>query len=1716
MSPPFLFPTMTAPHQGEHSTSPSNLAHRGFHDDRDDDIDELELKGALGRACGRNTTKRVTPFTISRATGSGSSGWTITRGRDTDSEIDSDSVGDGVGGATDAVDRPLSSLNSYSNSGPDLNIVSSADDELLADLPDREHGLRVATLNVDQGLRAKLLPMLQWATLAGVHVLALQETGDYAKDHSLLRHLGWHMILSGGTKAGVALLIRQDLHIRVIKEVDSGDGRLVGAILQSPSGVKTIFISAYLPTALDWAPDEGTKADAARTIYSMILTWSASNARGAGLRTVVLGDLNETLTAADRQSPSLSSQAGVHPARRPRFITALTMAGGYVDTYRLLHRTDGFTCATKLGQQKGNVAKSRIDYVLTHGFDSPFVSANGAGSARGLLGLAAAATAGRTKQHHVIAARVFDPPAKLKTRHRVLVVDLRIQIAAPEHAHPPPRPPMPDMRHASRDEKDAMMVAMEEWANDNVQWILRMSSGNKENIAELGRAILDAAWRATRQLPSTGGLRGRSKRRCALSLRRRNLCSLRHLLNGVVENHGGVIPWSSRREVYLRVTRCRDDVNSSLWGSLDVAAVACGDYDLRLWLHKVQRQINFVRREERRFDAALDGYVGDNWTHNPTAFVHRMQNGDQAPEVNAVIDPVTGLLVTDPAEVGRVFRDHYMRTFACRDRDDEKRPPWITDLYSNPKAEINPDWYAGLMNPISNDDVKAALSSAKFICAPGGDRISSGIWRVMVQSPVVCSVIGSLLSGCLVHRSQPAAAKHAIIVPVVKKKNGAKTLENFRAISLQCSLYKILSKVLATRLGAILAAHPILHRAQDGFLPGGDPKASPALFLDLIEDAHEYGRALFAILYDFRGAYDSVRHDDVLLACRRLSMPEAFIEFIADSVMDLMSCVRTAHGCGDLFAVMRSIKQGDPLAPLLFIIFLDALHCVLHANPLHPGLPNDGYQMRGLAATGHRVASMGYADDTTTISDTWLGLCRLHVLMCVFAVWHQLELHAIKSQLVGFAAGGLPFTNSDIRLDGTLLLPVPISQGFNHLGITIQMDLGWSSQVAAIGSMIGLFCHGLERHRCPLHIAVSIVNEFLISKIAHRLHFVAPTAAQARKWDIRICRTLSNMCGRRGARAIKTSIWVVVCGLLLPSSYEKMLKISETFLRLNGDPSRAWSAQARWSAISSNRSGTKNRLVRAVKLTHELGWSMTTVHRGARWWPVTALVPSGRGRTVAISALLSGQKNSSLFVTDHHGMWGGQQLQWPTVHMYTDGSWHAPKAGRQGVGAGAGVGTGVSSWSVCIRNEWLSTYFLEVEAEGQISERTRSQVSIFGGRIDVSVGEGNFDAELTAIARGLMCVPIGCSCVIHTDSQSSIQSINSYRLSAVHKYRLRLRMAGRPLLALIDKVMKAKEAAGGVVDLRWVKAHTKVTTIEHVGNRLADDYATRACDEKQLVRHGVMSALPLHLHESFVVLRVCVTGGDEKRGGDQGPHMAESDGRVLTGDPRRAVWRSMVKRAAAAWAISPSQSLYSDSDDVDSIGLWRFAVQHMPAACGFVMLALSNAWQWRRLQPDGRRKPGVAVAKEKNAVAVQLCDECDGNPVLDVGHLTVCTRPVIKQLRERAVNDVNAVLDRVALEGCPGPTWKDNSLMIVGDERPLRAMVMVFGFLNDDHGGRVQLSTAMVTAACIGAFRSDRVMRWLRRDWGIDDEQRRHAIISDLRRPLLAWAFGAAEATKRL
>ena len=46
-------------------------------------------------------------------------------------------------------------------------------------------------------------------------------------------------------------------------------------------------------------------------------------------------------------------------------------------------------------------------------------------------------------------------------------------------------------------------------------------------------------------------------------------------------------------------------------------------------------------------------------------------------------------------------------------------------------------------------------------------------------------------------------------------------------------------------------------------------------------------------------------------------------------------------------------------------------------------------------------------------------------------------------------------------------------------------------------------------------------------------------------------------------------------------------------------------------------------------------------------------------------------------------------------------------------------------------------------------------------------------------------------------------------------------MAGRPLLALIDRIVSSKCDNGAVVDFIWVKAHSNENSILSAGNRVS-------------------------------------------------------------------------------------------------------------------------------------------------------------------------------------------------------------------------------------------------------------------------------------------------------
>jgi hypothetical protein len=224
----------------------------------------------------------------------------------------------------------------------------------------------------------------------------------------------------------------------------------------------------------------------------------------------------------------------------------------------------------------------------------------------------------------------------------------------------------------------------------------------------------------------------------------------------------------------------------------------------------------------------------------------------------------------------------------------------------------------------------------------------------------------------------------------------------------------------------------------------------------------------------------------------RLHLPSTFIKLIESSLTDLTSCVRTIYGLTRRFAVRRSLRQGDPLAPLLFIILTDALHDGLELNPF----TERRHGCRLAYGMGDvELPSLGYADDTATITNTLDDLHVQNDWVQYFMRFNVLRLNPLKCELVGRGADGLAVTNAalvhhGIAVDGLVLNPLPHDQPIRYLGVHTSFDGSWSAQQNKSRSMIMAFTRLAIKFHLTVSETVYMFNVFLITRLELALHYV--------------------------------------------------------------------------------------------------------------------------------------------------------------------------------------------------------------------------------------------------------------------------------------------------------------------------------------------------------------------------------------------------------------------------------------------------------------------------------------------------------------------------------------------------------------------------------------------------------------------------------------------------
>ena len=223
---------------------------------------------------------------------------------------------------------------------------------------------------------------------------------------------------------------------------------------------------------------------------------------------------------------------------------------------------------------------------------------------------------------------------------------------------------------------------------------------------------------------------------------------------------------------------------------------------------------------------------------------------------------------------------------------------------------------------VSDEEIREALWSLKAFKAPGPDGLHAGFFQYFwneVQASICQEVKKAFVS-----ESIPALL-NTTLVTLIPKCNNPESLANFRPISLCNSVYKVISKVLVTRIRPLL--NKLMSPVQSAFIPGRRGVDNVIIAQELLYtmDRMKGREGYIAVKVDLEKAYDRLEWSFVYNVLQAFHFLVNIINLIMSCISNTSLSVLVNGSTLESIKPSRGIRRGDPISPYLFILCMEYL-----------------------------------------------------------------------------------------------------------------------------------------------------------------------------------------------------------------------------------------------------------------------------------------------------------------------------------------------------------------------------------------------------------------------------------------------------------------------------------------------------------------------------------------------------------------------------------------------------------------------------------------------------------------------------------------------------------------------------------------------------------------------------------------------------------------------
>lgn len=398
-------------------------------------------------------------------------------------------------------------------------------------------------------------------------------------------------------------------------------------------------------------------------------------------------------------------------------------------------------------------------------------------------------------------------------------------------------------------------------------------------------------------------------------------------------------------------------LNLKVWSSHTFGSGAKLSSTIRHELHRVQEEINKfpnnqnLLKSERELQCKLKTALNmeiqglkqnamlrrEREADRNTRYFHNSIKIQRLRESIHSINDMHGVSHSDEDGINKAFVDYFSSILAAPPTPINIQPlfnviiPSLTDEQSHVMVRL-----------IDGEEIKAAAFSLDANSCGGPDGFNA--YFIQHSWSIIGDDFTSAIQYFFLNNVLPKSI-NATAIALIPKINNPRSVSDFRPISCCNILYKIISKILANRLQAVLPS--IISLNQSAYIKGRSISDNILLTQELL---YGYRRKNISprcmIKLDIRKAFDSVSWHSILAVLARMNFPLPFIAWIHTCISTpTYSIIRNGRLHG-YFEGTTGVRQGDPISAYLFIIVMELLNSLIKEQiqngnlELHPKCKN--------------------------------------------------------------------------------------------------------------------------------------------------------------------------------------------------------------------------------------------------------------------------------------------------------------------------------------------------------------------------------------------------------------------------------------------------------------------------------------------------------------------------------------------------------------------------------------------------------------------------------------------------------------------------------------------------------------------------------------------------------------------------------------------------------